>query len=382
MFITIISTVIVLSILVFFHELGHFWTARRFGLKPKEFGFGMPPRAFGFYKNTDGKWTKVFGKQEPVDAADTIYSINWLPLGGFVNLQEDEDGGSDPNHFANKPVYQRAVILAAGVTMNVLLAMALISFGYMIGLPQSTDELGKGAIVSERKMKIVEIVDKSPASKAGFKVGDAILSIDSKKFEKFADLQTYVDKNKGKKLNYEIERNGMVQKINVVPEIIKETNKGGIGVAINESGLVRYPVYLAIWYGVKSTIVMLWLILVAFVLMIKGLILGQGLAGEVAGPVGIAVITGQAARMGFVYILQFTAVLSVNLAIINALPIPALDGGRLFFLLIEKIKGRPMKRELEGAMHYAGFALLMLLVIVVTYRDVIKYGSVLIKKFF
>lgn len=382
MFITIISTVIVLSILVFFHELGHFWTARRFGMKPKEFGFGMPPRAFGFYKNDNGKWAKVIGKKDPTDAADTIYSINWLPLGGFVNLQEDEDGSDDPNHFSKKPIYQRAIILVAGVTMNVILAMALLSVGYMAGMPQSTDEVGEGAIVSDRKMKIVEIVEGSPAGRNGFAVGDAILSINGVKFEKFSDLQKYVDGKKGEKLSYEIERNGSVLKLEVVPELIEETNRGGIGVAISETGLVKYPFHLAIWYGIKSTLIMLWLILSAFFLMIKSLIFGQGLSGEVAGPVGIAVITGQVARMGIAYIMQFTAVLSLNLAIINALPIPALDGGRLLFLLIEKIKGRPVKRELEGTMHYIGFALLMLLVVVVTYRDLAKYGEAIIQKIF
>lgn len=154
-----------------------------------------------------------------------------------------------------------------------------------------------------------------------------------------------------------------------------ETGKGGIGVAISEVGMVKYPWYYAIWEGFKTTFMMVWAILVAFYELFKGLILGHGVSADVAGPVGIAVLTGQVARMGVIYIMQFTAMLSINLAIINFLPLPALDGGRVLFLIIEKIKGRPVKRELEAAIHNIGFMLLMVLVLLITFRDVMKFGD-------
>ena len=139
--------------------------------------------------------------------------------------------------------------------------------------------------------------------------------------------------------------------------------------------MVKYPWHLAIAEGIKTTIVLTWLIMVAFYELIKGLFVGQGVSADLAGPVGIAVITGQVARMGFVYILQFTALLSINLAIINFLPIPALDGGRVLFLIIEKFKGSPVKKEIETAIHNIGFSLLMLLVLIVTFRDVARFGD-------
>ena len=132
MLLTIITFILVLSLLVFVHELGHFWVARKFGLKPKEFGFGFPPRLWGIYKDQDGKWRQVKGRGEVKEAVDTVYSINWVPIGGFVNIGEDDDSGGDPNHFTNRPIWQRASILSAGVSMNVVLAAILIIIGLMI----------------------------------------------------------------------------------------------------------------------------------------------------------------------------------------------------------------------------------------------------------
>jgi regulator of sigma E protease len=144
-------------------------------------------------------------------------------------------------------------------------------------------------------------------------------------------------------------------------------------VGILETGLVRLPIHLAIWEGIKSTIGLTWLIIMAFGQLIAKIFTSGSVSADVAGPVGIAVLTGQVARMGFVYIVQFAAMLSINLAIINALPFPALDGGRVLFLIIEKLKGSPVKKEVEGTIHYIGFALLMLLVLVVTFKDIDKY---------
>jgi len=376
MFLTIIIFILVLSLLVFVHELGHFLSARKFGLKPEEFGFGFPPRAWGIYKAKDGTWKTVKGKKKVEDAADTIYSVNWLPLGGFVKLGEDDaDISPEANHFHNKPIWQRLVMLLAGVTMNIVLAAVLITFGFMIGLPQVTEGLHPSARISEQKIQVVSVLDNTPAEQAELKVGDAIISINGEDLKNSEHLQALTAANTDNELTYVIKRADEVFVKQITPITIEETGSGGIGIGIVDTGLVKYPIHIAIWEGIKTTGITLVAILMAFFELFKAMFGASTLSAEIAGPVGIAVITGQVARMGFVYILQFTAILSINLAIINALPFPALDGGRVLFLIIEKIKGSPVKREIEGMIHYIGFALLMLLVLVVTFKDLARFGD-------
>lgn len=372
MFLTIIIFIAVLSLLVFAHEMGHFWVARRFGLKPKEFGFGMPPRAFGIYKDKNGKWKKTRGSKEVKDASDTIYSINWLPLGGFVALGEDDDATDDPNHFHNKPAWQRFLILVSGVSMNVLLAAVLISFGLMIGLPQTIDETDIAAKVSDRKIQIIEVLPDSIAFNAGIKTNDIILGLNGDDFSNSEELQNYVDTNIDKEIIYNIKRGQEEIEFKLTPRVREDTNRGGIGIGIIDTGIVKYSFFQAIWNGFKITLFLTWYILIAFYELIKGLIMGQGLSVELGGPVRIAQITGDAARMGLPYLINFSALLSINLAIINILPFPALDGGRILFIFLEKIIGRPVKKELEGTIHYIGFILLMILIVLITYKDIAR----------
>jgi len=376
---TIIIFFIILSILVFAHELGHFWTAKKLGIIPKEFGFGFPPRAGGFYKNESGKWKWKWGRGAIKGAQGTIYSINWLPLGGFVNIGEDDDIGgdektkNDPNHFKNQKPWRRAIILTAGVFMNLVLAVIFFAVGYMIGLPQATDQIGLGARVTGQNIQIIQVLDDTPASAAGIIVGDIILSINDQVFESYQDLSSFVATQENKELQYKIKRGNDEFNLTITPEPIKDNDDiAGIGIAIAETGLVSYPWYRAIWEGVKTTIYLTWYIIVAFAVIIKNLLVGQPIGVEVAGPIGIATMTGQAAQLGFVYILQFAALLSINLAIINYLPFPALDGGRVLFLIIEKLRGRPVSEKLETLLHNMGFALLMLLVLAVTFKDILK----------
>ncbi|KKR15428.1 MAG: Membrane-associated zinc metalloprotease [Candidatus Falkowbacteria bacterium GW2011_GWA2_39_24] len=374
MLLTIIAFIAVLSILVFAHELGHFWTARRFGTKCEEFGFGYPPRACGFYKNNQQKWVWLWGKKEVSDASDTIYSINWIPVGGFVKIKgENGEGKTDVNSFAHKKIWQRALILSAGVIMNVILAGVLFSLGMMLGMPQMLDTVPKQATVSQPQIQIVQVLDKAPAS-GQLKMGDIIMSVDNQVFIKNQELIDYTASKVDQPIAYVIKRGGKEQTIVVTPQIIPETGKGGIGVAIAEVGIVKYPWYAALWYGFKTAIIMLWAIVLGLYELIKSLFTDQSLAGQVAGPVGIAALTGQMAHMGFVYLLNFTAILSLNLALINFLPLPALDGGRLLFLVIEKIKGKPVKQTTEALVHNIGFILLMLLVLIVTFKDVANLG--------
>ncbi|MFA5317880.1 MAG: RIP metalloprotease RseP [Patescibacteria group bacterium] len=379
MFTTIIIFLVILSILVFAHELGHFWTAKKLGLTPKEFGFGFPPRIGGFYKTKQGKWRWKWGGGKIENITGTIYSINYLPLGGFVNVGEDDDIGgdeelkNDPKHFKNQKPWKRGVILTAGVVMNLILAAVFFSIGYMIGLPKVVDEVGPGARFSEKNIQVVQILSNTPAEEAGVKVGDIIISINGQEFANYKDLSDFAASKNNEQLDYKIKRGKEELDLMIVPEpIFENDNIPGIGIAIAETGLVSYPWYLAIWEGIKTTIFLTWYIIVAFAVLIKSLIMGHGAGVEIAGPVGIANMTGQMAQLGFVYILQFSAILSINLAIINYLPFPALDGGRVLFLIIEKFRGKPVSEKVEAFMHNLGFILLMLAVAVVTLRDVLK----------
>ena len=384
MFLTIVIFVLVLSVIVFVHEAGHFFTARRLGVKAEEFGLGFPPRAVGWYKNKKGKWLWIFGNRsvESLEASvhedlhpatkATVYSLNWLPIGGFVKIKgENGEGQNDHDSFAAKKIWQRIVILAAGVIMNVVLAWTLFSVGYMIGMPQSTDTVGKNAIITNSSVMVSSVIAGSPAESAGLKAGDAILKINDEVVGTETALQDAVAKNDGQATRVLVKRDGEEQKILVTPTV-SSGSRATMGVAIYASGLIRYPFFSALVEGAKTTGWMIKEIFGAFGGLFTSIFKGQSVAGQFAGPVGIASITGQAARLGFTHLLQFVALLSLNLAVLNILPFPALDGGRILFLIIEKVKGKPVKREVENAIHNLGFFLLIALVIFITYKDIVK----------
>lgn len=354
---TVIVFIIILGILVFVHELGHFLVAKKMGVKVEEFGFGFPPRLFGIKKG------------------ETIYSLNAIPLGGFVKIF-GEDGEEKNNRFsfAAKKIWQRAGVLLAGVAMNIILAIALLSLGYMIGLPWSVsdDEAVGGA-----KVQITQVVANSPADEAGFKVGDAILGASSSSgqlsnVEKVSAVQDFVDKNKGQAVAILLKRGQAELQVSLVPRVETPQDEGAMGVGLARVATRSFPWQRAIYEGAKETFSLLWLIILSLGYLVWQLFSSGGVGGEVVGPVGIFSLTGQAAQMGFVYLLQFTALLSVNLAIVNALPFPALDGGRVIFLIIEKIKGSPVSQTVEKAIHTAGFAFLILLMVVITFKDIAR----------
>ncbi|HPY08830.1 MAG: RIP metalloprotease RseP [Patescibacteria group bacterium] len=381
---TIIIFILVLSVLVFAHELGHFVTAKRLGVRADEFGFGFPPRMVGFYKNKFGKWRKVFGKTTYEDlesstledavpqSGSTIYSLNWLPIGGFVKIKgENDNGDKEADSFAAKKVWQRMLILSAGVIMNVVLAWFLFTVGYLIGMPQATSDLSSSARVSNAMVAIIDVRADSPAEVAGLRAGDFIKAINGQEVALEEDMQAMISPLAGQEVTLLVDREQTEMTIVVVPEEVSEGH-GVIGVGIMAAGTVRYPLFSAIIEGAKTTGWMLKEIVLAFGNLIGNLVSGESVSQEFAGPVGIANITGQAASLGFVYLLQFVALLSLNLAIINILPFPALDGGRILFLLIEKVKGKPVKRDIEAVAHNIGFLLLIALIIFITYKDIIK----------
>ena len=357
MFYTIIIFIIVLSVLVLAHEWGHFYAARKRGVRVEEFGIGFPPRLWGIKKG------------------ETIYSINWIPLGGFVKLKgEGGEEENDSDSFAHKKIWERSLIISAGVIMNIVLAVLLLGIGYMFGIPQAVDEnLPAYAKVSDPRISVVEILDDYPAEEADIKMGDVILSINSQEFSKINEMQEYLADKEGQNLTFKVKRMDEELEKKVTPVRLAGEDIVGIGVGIVESGTVSYPWYLALWQGLITTLLLTKAIIVAFYYLFKNLILGHGLMGEAAGPVGIAVMTGKMAKLGIVHLLQFTAILSINLAILNFLPFPALDGGRFLFLMIEKLRGKPVNQKIENAIHNLGFFLLMALVILVTYQDIMNF---------
>jgi regulator of sigma E protease len=373
---TVLIFIIILGLLVFVHELGHFLVARRNGVAAEEFGFGFPPRIIGLYKDKNGKRRIVLGSKN-IESTDTIYSANWIPLGGFVKIVgEDGEEKKDPKSFASKKPFTRVRILAAGVAMNILLAAVLLSVGYFVGIPQAVDDVASGTLKDE-KIQIIETIPGTPAEQMGIKIGDQIVGAVGENgqianFKTIEDVQNYINANKGQEINLEIKRGAETVKIVGTPRTDFPSSEGALGISLVKTAIVSYPWYESVWRGVLSTFDLAWMIIVAFGNLLWKLITGHSVGMDVSGPVGIAVLTGQVAKLGFIYILQFTAVLSVNLAIINILPIPALDGGRILFILIEKMKGSPVSQKFEARAHNIGFALLISLMVFVTVRDVVK----------
>lgn len=358
MIITTIIFIIVLSLLVFIHELGHFISAKRAGVRVEEFGFGFPPRLAGIRKG------------------DTIYSINWIPLGGFVKIKgETGENAKDEDSFANKKPWQRAIILSAGVIMNILLAWFLLSVGYAIGLPQVIGDSSPYARITDRKTQVIAIVEDSPAAAAGIEIGDTILAVDGKLFVDIDEFREYTGAREGMMFRMTVEHDGEEVMHELEPAYLEEVDRPGIGVALVETGIAHYPLWLAPIQGLQATYSLTVQIAGAFITLIRDLVVTREATVEFSGPIGIAVLTGRVAKAGFRYLLQFTAVLSINLAIINVLPIPALDGGRLMFLAIEKLRGRAISRRFEIAAHNLGFTALMILVLFITYRDVVRFGG-------
>lgn len=344
----------ILALLVLVHEAGHFWVARRAGVKVEEFGFGFPPRIFGFKKG------------------DTIYSLNLIPLGGFVKIfGEEGEGQGDSTSFASQKAGVRAKIIVAGVVMNFLLAIVLLSLGNYLGLPTIIEDNPSTSLgVNQRdvKIQITGIAPHSPAEQSKLQLGDTI-----KNFSSVTDIQNFVSQHKGEEIILEIQRGNETLEKKITPRIDYPNNEGPMGINLAKTAIVSYPWYQAIYFGTKSAVELAGFFLYSFYQIIKNLIFHNVLIGDVAGPVGIIALTAQAAKLGFIYILQFAAILSINLALINAFPFPALDGGRLLFILIEKIKGSPVPQRIEKIIHTTGFILLLFLMLLVTIRDVHKF---------
>jgi len=373
--ITALIFILILGVLIFVHELGHFLVAIRNGIKADEFGFGFPPRIVGAVKNDKtGKYEIVWGEKE-VKSKNTIFSLNWIPLGGFVKIKGEDGGTLDKDSFATKSAWARIKVLAAGVTMNFILAWFLLSIVFMLGAPEAIED---DARVKDAKVQISQVIDESPAKEMGLAVGDQVVkACDGKSFcrtiGKVEELQNFINEHKGQEIVLTIKRGNEISELKGVPRKEYPDDQGSLGVSLARTALVQYPWYEAIGKGLTAVFDMIILILVTLGALIGQLFAGGKPAMDVAGPIGIAIMTKQVSALGLTYLLQFTAVLSINLGIINILPFPALDGGRILFILIEKIKGSPVNQKFEQMANSIGFALLLLLMVVVTFRDFIQF---------
>jgi regulator of sigma E protease len=355
---TIILFLLILGVIVFFHELGHFFMAKLYGVKVDEFGIGFPPKIFGFKKG------------------ETEYSINWIPLGGFVKIMgEDGENKNDSRSFSSKSVGQRFQIISAGVIMNFVLAFIIFSFIFIAGFPQDITgkKLSELRNVRDVKVLISGVAKDSPAEKAGLRAGDAVLQVNGKNITSIGDLQNYTKENIGQVMTLNVLRKKETFTKEIVPRKNHPDDQGPLGVTLAKTAVISYSPLEAIKKGYEYTVYLSIFIIMAFAGIIWSLISTGKTIAEVSGPVGIAVMTQQAAAMGFMTILNFTALISVNLAIINILPFPALDGGRLLFLIVEKIKGAPINQQWEAKVNNVGFMLLIGLMIVVTFKDFLRF---------
>ncbi len=375
---TLLIFLLVLSVLVLVHEVGHYVAARVFGVKADEFGYGIPPRIIGFVK-VGKKWKKV-GRTDRKEYENTIWSLNWLPIGGFVRIKgEQGDGENDADSFHVKPIWQRIIILAAGVGMNWVLAAILLSIGLALGVPTVVDQLPSGATVEQREVAIIETLKGSPAEQAGVKEGDVIVRIgpdDAKTLDQVRDL---IVSQGTRPFTLLLRRDGQEISLNVTPVYLPEAKRTGIGVGLIDTGIVRFPPLLAIRNGIVLTGTYTKAVLLTFIDLFRDLVKGGGeTAEQVSGPVGIAVITGRIAKQGIMPLVQFAAILSINLAVVNFLPIPALDGGRALFLVVEGLRRKAIRRTTEALIHNISFLILLALIALVTLRDLGRYGGAIV----
>ena len=420
---TVITFAIVLSLLVFVHELGHFIAAKRTGVVVEEFAFGYPPRLLK-YGQSEGKITlagqeMVIGRKtdvsrqvevgtrvvyesetqadgrvavtriqpvpgdlsddeaakefgQPVNRVEqltrgTEYTINLIPFGGYVRMLGEEDPGA-AGSLASKSKRVRVAVLTAGALMNILLAIVVFAAMFMLGVPR---------LVSSNEVRVVGIAPGSPAEEAGLHTGDIFVSVDGLSVKAPEELVKLVNKRLGQEVSLVIKRGQDTLQVTVIPRFSPPEGEGALGVSISVSKVEReyYPLIQALWLGMKETIGIIVLTLSVPILMLRGLIPAELV--RPIGPYGIYQQTASAVQAsvqtGWWYpILSLAGLLSTALAITNLLPLPALDGGRIFFVVVEAIRGRRVDPAREGFIHFIGLAVLLALMLVVTYYDITR----------
>lgn len=328
---TAINFIIIFNLIVFFHEMGHFILARKNGVKVLEFALGMGPVLLSRTKG------------------DTQYSLRMLPLGGFCKMEGEDEAAESETSFSVKGPWQRLSIILAGPIMNFILAILLfIGLNYYMGVPSLT---------------VREVILDSPAAKAGIVAGDTLEKINDEPLKSWDDLTKMIRETQGELDITLLHKDKTSSKITLTP-----TQKDGvrqIGIYHeNERNLFN-----AISYSFKQTGAMFK----EFFLFFGRLFRGQVSSADVAGPIGLVKVVDDVTRSGFISVILFTALFSMNLGVLNLLPLPALDGGRLVFILIELLRGKPIDPDKEGMVHLIGFVLLMMLMVFVTFLDIKKW---------
>lgn len=359
---SIILFIVILAALILVHELGHFIAAKRAGVRVDEFGIGFPPRL----------WQKKVG--------ETVYSVNAFPIGGFVKIfgedpnEESMKGKDYTRSLTHKKRYVQAWIIGAGVVFNLLFAWLLISVGFMIGLPYSVDDRAYGARVQNPSLTITQIMPKSPAEGAGLKGGDIIVGLvsgeDALTSPRVETTQKFIASHEEVTVTYLRGTETKIAAVRGEEGVID--GRRAIGISMDIVGILKLPIHEAFYVGLSTTLSITAAMTVGILEFFKNIFIGQGSLEGLAGPVGIVSIVSDASTLGFVHLLSLTSIISINLAIINLLPFPALDGGRLFFLLIEAIKRTPIKPEVANIANGIGFLVLIAFMVFITFHDVVK----------
>lgn len=336
---TLIATIFVFGLLIFFHELGHFLTAKLVGMRVEEFAIGFGPKLL----------SRKYG--------ETVYSLRIIPLGGFNKISGmDPDEEQDERSFNSKPIWARMLVIVAGSTMNFILPVILFFFVF----------IGAGIDTPSNAPIIGNVFPDKPAAQAGLQPGDRIISVNETDINSWRDFVNVVQTNAGNQLMIRYETNGTVKNISVTPEYDNKADRGIIGVMPKienyQPGIIE-----GIGLALKQT----YTVAGSMVTGIAQMITGKASA-ELAGPIGVAQMAGEVAQLGIVPLLQFAAFLSINLGLINLLPVPVLDGGHLVTLAIEGVRGKSLSRNKMQFIQMVGFALLMILLIITTFKDIAR----------
>ncbi len=360
---SIILFIIILGALVFVHELGHFLIAKASGVRVDEFGLGFPPRITS------------------ITRGETRYSINAIPFGGFVRIfgENPEDALESPEDadrsFTSKSRWKQAAILVAGVTFNIIFAWLLISLGFMIGQPTPVSYEGPGQVVDPQVI-IVQTAPDSPAQRSGIQAGDVITAVSTENAQLDSitpqGISAFIAEHQDGPVTLSYKRGDEMSSVELTPEEGIVEGQKVVGVSFDMIGTLQLSFLPALVEGLITTVDLTGLIAVELGSFLGGLFVGEGDLSQVTGPVGIVGLVGDASALGLVHLLSFTAIISIHLAIINMIPFPALDGGRLLFVAIEAVIRRPVPVKIFQYTNSIGFVLLIVLMILVTYSDIVK----------